>query len=707
MTDSDLSSGSPPEIDKALAQLTDLPEPLPGDPRRQAVSSIQGTVYQAWWSIDAWLQLANIGEVIYLEGAEDFDIVRSDDAIAVQVKHHTGTISLGTAKAREALENFWILSCQEDSREIDFHYLTTSSIAQEQDSNFDVAGIDLWRAAQTNPDIASKIATFLESKLEAGSALRAFLASSTPDVIQSRLFQRFHWLTNQPDLDVVKGSVEDRITVILHSRQRPLSLVPNVRRYLEARFWEIVLEENPQQRCLTFAELLRQIEAAITAYVPVPVEQLHDLISGERFGLGILDLLLEKSPVPPDPLLQRPNLTQQLEELIELRKIVLLTGTVHKGKTTIAQLVASTLCPEAWWINLTERRPDQVDNLFLSLARRIDSGDCPSLIVVDDLEINPDDYRVYKDSLALVLLRATSTGRGIVITSRGAPSENSVEQFATNIVVIEVPELSSEEIESLCIEQGCPPDLATTWAPLIELQWGGHPKLVQVRLAELSSNNWPSPNQDDLTSQSSAVTSAKQMARQLLSSSVPNPSAELVYLMSESSILIHRSVAINLAEAVDGITNAGDIIDSLTGKWFECIENQWFRVTALLKGTASEVWSQEKRQQAHIKIHAAILAKGTLSPSEAAALLFHAYIGKDPRLLTLTAIQLQQIDSSEAVTEVDRQLLWLPYVALGDGQSITNEMLSSVTLRSLQFRVAKALDPSRLPEICARWSTLR
>ncbi|GKS65964.1 hypothetical protein YTPLAS72_32680 [Nitrospira sp.] len=85
-------------------RIAGLPAPLPGDPKRQAIYSIQGTVYQAWWSIDAWLRLASPDEAIYLEGAEDFDIVQSDIAITVQVKKHATSISLGAGKAHEALE---------------------------------------------------------------------------------------------------------------------------------------------------------------------------------------------------------------------------------------------------------------------------------------------------------------------------------------------------------------------------------------------------------------------------------------------------------------------------------------------------------------------------------------------------------------------------------------------------------------------------
>ncbi|WP_447962451.1 hypothetical protein [Nitrospira sp. Ecomares 2.1] len=158
MTEHDPQAVQPIGIDEIVGLAGGLPSPLPGDPRRQAVSSIQGTVYQAWCSIDAWLQLTDAKEVIYLEGAEDFDVVKSASAITVQFKKNEGSISLGNAKAHQALENFWTLSYNESSRQIDFHYLTTSTIAIEQDANFDgLPGIEAWRVAQTSTEIVTTI----------------------------------------------------------------------------------------------------------------------------------------------------------------------------------------------------------------------------------------------------------------------------------------------------------------------------------------------------------------------------------------------------------------------------------------------------------------------------------------------------------------------------------------------------------------------
>src|SRR5208337_4998705 len=107
MPDSDPESNPSADIQTAIADATALPEQLPGDSRRQAVPSFLGDAYQASWSIDAWLRLADADEVIYLEGAEDFDLVEPEAATAVQVRSTAGTISLGTVKALAAPENFW------------------------------------------------------------------------------------------------------------------------------------------------------------------------------------------------------------------------------------------------------------------------------------------------------------------------------------------------------------------------------------------------------------------------------------------------------------------------------------------------------------------------------------------------------------------------------------------------------------------------
>lgn len=684
--------------------MTNMDE-LRGDPRRQAVASIRGTVYQAWCSIDAWLRLANAEEVIYLEGAEDFDVVGGADGdIAVQVKRHEGSISLGNAKAHEALEHYWALAARNPTRTVFVHYLTTSAAAMERDASFGgLCGIDAWRAALTNASLAQAVARYLASKLESSSALRQFLVTAMPADLQVRLFARFMWFTDQPDIDAVQRSVEDRVSVLLASQRRALSLVSSVRAQLESRFWEVITTQDSALRCLTLGDLLRQVESASTAYLPLPVEQIPELLAVAPPGMGLLKLLLQKAPRAPTPLLPRPGLTERVRVAVDARRVVLLTGTVYKGKTTIAQQVVASHFPDAWWVNLTDRRADQVDNVLLALGSEIDRGSCPGLVVIDDLDISPLAHRTYKGSLSLLLHRTRAMGQGVILTAQGGSSDSAQLSEFGRLDVIEVPELGLDEVKALCILEGCEAEDADAWAVSVFTFTRGHPKLVQVSLMELSARGWPRPAMSDFLAPSEATQSARQLARRLLSQSVPPLVAEFLYCVSESSVLLHRTVALRLAEAL-GLQNGGDVLDTLTGKWIERIERDWHRTTPLLQGAARDVWSNERRQRAHIQLHDAILSKQTLIPSEGAGLLYHAFLGRDWSRVARDALQLQLVNNEDATREVERHLLWLPFVALEPGQLIADTAGPGVALRSLQFRVAVTLDSDNIPRICDRWA---
>lgn len=677
---------------------------LSGDPRRQAVPSIRGTVYQAWCSIDAWLQLSTADQVIYLEGAEDFDVVGTDSAVTIQVRHTAAPISLGAAKAKEALQHFWSLVTSEPTRQVEYHYLTTSAVSVEADGDFGgLSGLDAWRAARTNSELARLVAEYLVEHLPPQSILRSFLASATTVEMQERFFSRFHWLTGQPGIEAVQQSVDERIRVLLHYLKRSGSLSPQVRIQLESRFWQLVVKTVSSERRLTLADLLEQVDIATTTYLPVPADQIADVLSGGRQGVGLLRLLREKVPQPPSPLIQRTDLVRRIEAAVNQRRSILLTGTVFKGKTTVAQQVASTLCPDAWWINLSGRQADQIDNLLLNLAAEIDGQACPALIVIDDLDISPSVLRAYHSSLALVLHRTRTSGRVLIISAQGSTIDVAQAAQWDGIDVVDVPELYPKEVEQLCVQEGCPDEDAGFWGATVCTLSAGHPKLVQVRISELVERGWQRPSAEYLVTPSFAADSVRRLTRRLLGESAAPEIVEFLYSASECSVLLHRNVAIKLAELVGGIRNPGDVLDRLAGKWLDCIEGNRFRATPLLNGAAAEAWSPEQRAIAHIRLHDSIRSKDSLSPGEAAALLFHAFVGQEPQRLAAAAMTLRILENDEAREAVKRSLLWLPYVALAAGERVINDAAAASAFRALQFDVAVTLDSDTLPNICARW----
>jgi hypothetical protein len=302
-----------PSLQPAAPASGGFPLPITGNPRRQAVLSIRGTVYQAWRSIDAWLRLKDDQTAIYLEGAEDFDIVTEGSAITVQVRNTSQSISLGSKKSITALEEFWKLAASEEERRIELHYLTTSSVATEADASFQgLAGIDAWRIAKTDLEVSRSIAIYLCERLEGDSALRKFVKESSPSVVQESLVRRVHWLVDQPGLEAIKRSVDEHISALLAEQSRPSLLIEPIRQALESHFWKIIVRPELSSRRLTLADLRNCIYQATHTYLPVPIEQLHSLISAARPGHGLLEILLRKVPKAPSPLLHRPALTDEL-----------------------------------------------------------------------------------------------------------------------------------------------------------------------------------------------------------------------------------------------------------------------------------------------------------------------------------------------------------------------------------------------------------
>ena len=67
--------------------------PLLNDPAREAVASMRGYASQVWRSVLVWLDLSN-SERMYLEGAEDIDVIHGASAETTQVKATTANITL-------------------------------------------------------------------------------------------------------------------------------------------------------------------------------------------------------------------------------------------------------------------------------------------------------------------------------------------------------------------------------------------------------------------------------------------------------------------------------------------------------------------------------------------------------------------------------------------------------------------------------------
>lgn len=689
----------------------EVPPELPADASRQAVASIRGVIYQLWWSIDAWLRLTTTNEVIYLEGSEDLDRASALDAVAQQVKSEVDGISLNTQRALKALENFWTLRCREVARTVQFHYISTAPSVVERDAAFGgIAGMDAWNIARDNAAMAACIQKYLAPKLFDGSALRAFLEAADVAAVQAQFIRPMHWFLSQPGLEVVQLNAEDRVVHRLSDAGVSLSYSSKVCDRLYSFVSEVVVRPESASRRLTTADLLRQIDAATTAHVAVPAVQygqfMRALEAGEFDpGRALLDMMKLEMPPAPTPLLNRETLVRSVRERIEAHAAVLLTGSVHKGKTTVAQLVGHAVCPNAWWFPLASRTAVETDNLLRALAAAIVGPGVPSLVVVDNIDMSPSALSGFGTALAMVVVQAARSKRSLLFTARGESSGSEQLASVAGFEVIDVPTMSPGEVAEQCKAYGCPDDLSGLWGALICGLTQGHPKLVQVRIAELGTGGWPTPTSADMVTASPAVKTARGTARSMLCGAVTPEVASFVYTSSEATYPLSRGMLLALAQAMDGIVNGGDVIDSLTGKWLEQSVPGRLSVTPLLKGAAEQVWTEEQKGQAHVRLFDAIASVRQLDVADAASLLFHAFIARDAWRLLKGARIVETIDEVAVAKALYQQLTWLPFIALEPGERFfASHPIVSVMLRQVQFTVASESGSAEVARVLARWT---
>jgi hypothetical protein len=143
-------------------------EPLVGDPARQAPDLHRGIVFQIWRSVEAWINLKE-DELLYLEGAEDFDIVANGSAAAVQTKATSGNITLRTAAVLDAMVNYWLVRSNNPTKRVCFRYITTSAIGAEQGNPFGdrQSGLKIWQECAATRDLTqvAKLKTFLATDI--------------------------------------------------------------------------------------------------------------------------------------------------------------------------------------------------------------------------------------------------------------------------------------------------------------------------------------------------------------------------------------------------------------------------------------------------------------------------------------------------------------------------------------------------------------
>ena len=247
---------------------------LQGDPKRQAVPALRGYLYQIWHSVHAWLDLED-EDFLFLEGAEDFDIVNQVQATAVQIKATSANITLHSTAVTEAICHYWQLQRNHPEKRIFFRFLTLSGIGIEKGQPFGsgVAGLELWRLCPREPEAIEKLREFfLTSEAQRIPAeLQTFLSSAEPQQILDRLILPLTWETESEEMGYVEQAIQRKL--ILHGDKHgilPEKSVSVVNRLLKETF-TTACRKDQVERFLDRSFFLRIFEEETTvarAYAP-------------------------------------------------------------------------------------------------------------------------------------------------------------------------------------------------------------------------------------------------------------------------------------------------------------------------------------------------------------------------------------------------------------------------------------------------------
>ena len=689
---------------------------LKADRKRQAHNSLRGYRYQILHSVAAWLDLADT-ETLYLEGVEDFDKVSDDTFTAVQVKDARRKITLRSQEVNDAINNYWRLQTNDRDRSVKFRFLTRSEIGLERGNPFGTGkpGLQVWRRCSGDEESIAKISGVLQEEGKISEDVKDFLKQAKPQEIYEQLIAPISWETGSKPVSFVEQSICEKL--VLHGYQlhfRPAeskkvfdSLINEAwkvathkdnRVLTKVHFLEI-FEEQTTQRVSNEHMRYREMQTTILGNVSTPFISSSSNISIQSHS-PILNTI---PPLFPD-VTPRTDLITRIQTKLQSEGMVVIHGGTGRGKTTLTKLTAKDASDSWLWLSFTNKDSSEIVKYLQQLAIQISDQSSPINIVLDDLNLQPQELREYEETLGIVVYRVLERGAKLLITSQHKPPNSFIRQLdASSSIVVHVPDFTLAEIEQFAEQLKCPAEDAKNWAQLIQLHTSGHPRLVHARLARLREENWIQQNViESLVQTPGEVVEEREEARRLLAD-LPDNQQEFLYRLSLMATEFRKDYAVNIGEIPESLPYVGDIFGQLVGPWIDPVNKSYYTISPLLTRAADHVWSESKRNMLHAQIADAILKTGNLTRIEACAVLTHSIVGKN-KLGFIAVLNALRTAPEENWKEICQEFSWLIHVKPDiPEQSFPRDTFIKHLFRSLQYRIAAEVEPESAPKILEIW----
>ena len=696
-------------------------KPLKADTKRQAHASIKGYRYQIWCSVEAWLELAE-DETLYLEGAEDFEIVSDDAATVVQVKDTQHNITLNSQEVIKAINHYWELRTKNPDRRMKFRFLTRSKIGKEQGNLFgkNQQGLRLWNRCSGDEETITKISKFLYTTQNISGEVKDFLKRADPPEIYEKLITPITWETDSKEASSVERSISDKVLLVGNQYSIPIpphdtkkvvdSLLTKAltvasekenRELTQMHFLKIFYEKAMQNVLNWYPQHLQMLEKRATA-----LDNANIAFIGGKSDVKIQSLSPIQTVIPPlyPDAFRRTDLLTSIQTKLQSDGIAVIQGGVDKGKTTLAKLTANSIDGDWSWWSFTNKDSSHIVQHLQQLTIAISNNFSQTNVVLDDLNLQPQELRGYEETLVTVIYRVLKHGTKLLITSQHKPPPNLIRSLGvSSSVTINVPNFTEPEIRQFAEEMGCPANDIDTWVTLVQAHTGGHPRLVHAWIVRLREEGWAEQNILTNMLQPPEEVKEEREAARLLLTDLPKDRREFLYRLSLMSIGFRKDYALNVAEIPEPILHPGDVFSQLVGPWIDQVSETYYTVSPLLKDAAKAIWSDDTIKRLQANIADAILKTKKLTPTEAWTVFTHSIAGenKEGVIAFISSLMNAPQDDWKNLCQEFSLLAHIkidPPEELFAGDAFLNQMF-----RSLQYRIAVEVKPEHAPKILEIW----
>ncbi len=694
-------------------------EPIKADSKHQAHASIEGYFYQILHSVNAWLDLAD-NDSLYLEVAEDFDIESGGTFTATQVKHTRDNITLRSEQVVAAVNNYWKLRTNNRDRRVKFRLLTKSKIVEERGDSLgmDKPGLAVWNRCSGDETSIEKISNFLRTDGKISEEVNNFLEVASSQEIYEQLIEPITWETDSKSASYVEQSIRE--SLIHHGDRYGISPfdAEKVVASLITEAWRAASDEK--KRRLTRKQFLEIFSENTRVSVPIQDTQGQRTINLKTLLDSIKEAFLGDSPdiniaiqskfhiqntVPqllPDAI-PREELLTSIQTKLQSEGIAVIQGGTGRGKTTLANLTTKRINGDWSWLNFTNKDPSQVAQFLQQLSIAISNQAAQVNVVLDDLNLQPQQLRTYENVLGIVIYRVLERGAKLLITSQHKPPNNFIRRLGVSkAITVNIPNFTISEIEQFAEQLGCSAEHAKTWSNCFQVRTSGHPRLVHALLTHLREKGWQRQDViESILQTPQEVVEEREASRQLLLD-LPEDRREFLYRLSLLTEF-RKDYARNIGEIPKPIPYPGDVFSQLVGPWIDQVSENYYTISPLLKNAANEVWSKSKINDLHAQVANAILKANNLTIIEAGSVLLHSIHGvnKEGVIAVIASLMTASDDDWKMVSQV---LSWVTHIKTNPSKELfPGDTFANYCFRSLQYRIAVEVEPEFAPKILEIW----